>query len=142
MIMKRAAACRSYISLLILVFFPVFASPSMAGKDSDATPPGENPIRAVCSIEKPVPVYNGPQAGGYFLIRFFQLFISPQDGPNCRHTPVCSAYGRDAVKKYGFFFGSVMTGDRLLRCNPYREPMNDPVPENLSDTNLSERRVR
>ena len=142
MIMKGTAVCRRYISLLITVFFLISASSSMAEKGSAATPPGDRQIRDVRSMKKPVPVYNGPQAGGYFLIRFFQVFISPQDGPNCRHTPVCSAYGRDAVKKYGLFFGSVMTGDRLLRCNPYREPMNDPVPDNLSDTNSSGRQGR
>jgi hypothetical protein len=74
-------------------------------------------------------VYNGFQGGAYFLIRFFQVAVSPQDGPNCRHRPTCSAYGRQAVVKHGAFWGAVMAGERLLRCNPYYPPGNDPVPD-------------
>ncbi len=74
-------------------------------------------------------VYNGAQGGAYFLLRFFQLVISPQDGPNCRHDPVCSAYGKQAVIMHGAFLGSILAGDRLLRCNPFYPPSKDPVPE-------------
>jgi hypothetical protein len=76
-------------------------------------------------------VYNGPQGGAFFLIRFFQIVISPQDGPNCRHIPTCSAYGKDAVLKHGAFWGAILAGDRLLRCNPFYPPSKDPVPEKL-----------
>lgn len=74
-------------------------------------------------------VYNGAQGGAYFLLRFFQVVISPQDGNNCRHDPVCSAYGKQAVLMHGAFLGSVLAGDRLLRCNPFYPPSKDPVPE-------------
>jgi putative membrane protein insertion efficiency factor len=76
-------------------------------------------------------VYNGPQGGGYFLIRFFQVVISPQDGPNCRFNPVCSAYGKKAVEKYGILLGSTLAGDRIIRCNPYSPPGDDPVPDKI-----------
>jgi hypothetical protein len=76
-------------------------------------------------------VYNGPQGGAFFLIRFFQIVISPQDGPNCRHIPTCSAYGKTAVLKHGAFWGAILAGDRLLRCNPFYPPSKDPVPEKL-----------
>jgi len=74
-------------------------------------------------------IYNGAQGGAYFLLRFFQVVISPQDGNNCRHDPVCSAYGKQAVVMHGAFLGSVLAGDRLLRCNPFYPPSKDPVPE-------------
>jgi len=74
-------------------------------------------------------VYNGAQGGAFFLVRFFQVFISPQDGPNCRHVPVCSVYARRAVLMHGAFIGSILAGDRLLRCNPFYPPSRDPVPE-------------
>ncbi len=77
------------------------------------------------------PVYNGVQAGAYFLIRFFQIAVSPQDGPNCPYRPTCSAYGRSAVSMHGAFLGAVLAGDRILRCNPYNRPGNDPVPEKV-----------
>jgi putative membrane protein insertion efficiency factor len=76
-------------------------------------------------------VLNGFQGGAYLLVRFFQMAISTQDGPNCRHTPVCSAYARGAVKKHGAFAGSLLAGDRLLRCNPFYYLDKDPVPQEV-----------
>jgi uncharacterized protein len=77
-------------------------------------------------------VYGGPQAGAFFLIRLFQIAISPQDGPNCRFNPTCSSYGRQAVEMYGAFIGAMLAGDRLIRCNPFNPPGIDTVPERLS----------
>lgn len=76
-------------------------------------------------------VYNGAQGGAFFLIRFFQVFISTQDGPNCRHVPTCSAYGREAVLKHGALAGSILAGERILRCNPFYPPSKDPVPDTI-----------
>jgi uncharacterized protein len=76
-------------------------------------------------------VFNAPVGGAYFMIRGFQKFISPQDGPNCRFKPTCSEYGKIAVLRYGALIGAFLAGDRLLRCNPYNAPGNDPVPESL-----------
>ena len=76
-------------------------------------------------------VLNGAQGGAYFMIRFFQIALSPQSGPKCRHTPTCSAYGRIAVEKHGALFGSFLAGDRLLRCNPFYPPEKDPVPNKV-----------
>jgi len=81
--------------------------------------------------KSPGGVYNGAQGGAFFLLRFFQVFISPQDGDNCRHIPTCSAYGKHAVLKHGAFIGSILAGDRLLRCNPFYPPSKDPVPDNI-----------
>ena len=79
------------------------------------------------------PVYNGPAAAGYFMIRFFQEVISPQDGPNCRFKPTCSRYGREAVEQYGLLIGGFLAGDRIIRCNPYSPPGNDPLPRSLGE---------
>jgi putative membrane protein insertion efficiency factor len=76
-------------------------------------------------------VLNGAQGGAYSMIRFFQIVISPQDGPNCRHSPTCSAYARIAVEKHGALLGSFLAGDRLLRCNPFYPPEKDPVPNEV-----------
>ena len=78
-------------------------------------------------------LFNGPQGGGFFLIRFFQIVISPQQGPHCRFNPVCSAYGKQAVEKFGVLLGSMLAGDRILRCNPYSPPGDDPVPDVIFD---------
>jgi len=76
-------------------------------------------------------VYNGVQGGAFFLIKFYQIVISPQDGPNCRHIPTCSAYGKQAVIRHGAFIGSILAGDRILRCNPFYPPEKDPVPDKV-----------
>jgi len=53
------------------------------------------------------------------FIRFYQLFISPNLGTNCRFYPSCSQYAADAVKKYGIIKGLQKGIWRILRCNPW-----------------------
>ena len=55
---------------------------------------------------------------GSGTIRFYQTFISSQDGDNCPMRPSCSQFGFEALRRYGFFQGSLMTADRLVRDNP------------------------
>ncbi|MCG8636723.1 MAG: membrane protein insertion efficiency factor YidD [Desulfobacterales bacterium] len=62
------------------------------------------------------------------LIRFYQLFISPLLGANCRYVPTCSAYALEAVEKYGSLKGSALALKRVLRCHPFRAGGYDPVP--------------
>jgi putative membrane protein insertion efficiency factor len=47
-------------------------------------------------------------------VKFFQNFISPVDGDRCAMYPTCSAYSRQAIKKYGAIKGFVMTADRVI----------------------------
>lgn len=71
------------------------------------------------------------KAGGFLgilLIRFYQLFISPFFPPSCRYTPTCSQYGMEAMKKYGFIKGSLLTIKRISRCHPGGGSGYDPVP--------------
>ena len=62
------------------------------------------------------------------LIRFYQLFISPFLGANCRYTPTCSQYGCQAIQKYGPFKGGWLAIKRILSCNPWGGHGHDPVP--------------
>jgi putative membrane protein insertion efficiency factor len=62
------------------------------------------------------------------LIRFYQRAISPQLPPACRFTPSCSAYGAEAVERFGAVRGSWLTVRRLLRCHPFGGQGYDPVP--------------
>jgi len=59
--------------------------------------------------------YLGAMMG--LLGRVYDGWLSPQDGPRCRFTPTCSAYGRMALGKYGPFGGWLRAWGRLLRCN-------------------------
>ena len=63
-----------------------------------------------------------------WLIRFYQLAISPWLGPSCRYTPTCSQYGLEAFKKYGIFKGFWLTVKRIGRCHPWGGSGYDPVP--------------
>jgi hypothetical protein len=63
-----------------------------------------------------------------YLIKFYQLAISPWLGSKCRYTPTCSQYGIEAFKKYGPLKGFWLTAKRIVRCNPWGGHGYDPVP--------------
>ncbi len=46
----------------------------------------------------------------------------------CRFTPSCSAYGREAIARYGSPKGFALATGRILRCHPWAEGGADPVP--------------
>jgi putative membrane protein insertion efficiency factor len=62
-------------------------------------------------------------------IKFYQLFLSPWLGSNCRFQPTCSQYAYDSVKSYGFFKGFVLSAKRIGKCHPWHEGGFDPVPK-------------
>ena len=63
-----------------------------------------------------------------FLIRLYQLTLSPLLGTRCRYHPTCSAYAQEAIMRYGFFRGALLGARRLIRCHPFHEGGIDPVP--------------
>lgn len=62
------------------------------------------------------------------LIRLYQLLLSPFFGSQCRFTPTCSHYAREAIEKHGSLRGSFYSVRRLLRCHPWHCGGYDPVP--------------
>jgi len=68
------------------------------------------------------------KAAALFLIRLYQMTLSPLLGTRCRYHPTCSAYTQEALTKYGFFRGAFLGFRRLLRCHPFHEGGIDPVP--------------
>jgi len=64
-----------------------------------------------------------------FLIKLYQLFLSPIFGRQCRFTPTCSNYSKEAIEKHGPFRGMILTVKRLFRCHPWSKSGYDPVPE-------------
>jgi putative membrane protein insertion efficiency factor len=68
------------------------------------------------------------KAAALFLIRAYQLTLSPLLGNRCRFYPTCSAYAQEAIAKYGFFRGISLGVRRLLRCHPFHAGGIDPVP--------------
>ncbi|MDC9715281.1 MAG: membrane protein insertion efficiency factor YidD [Gammaproteobacteria bacterium] len=65
-------------------------------------------------------------------IKFYQLFISPLLGSNCRFSPTCSQYSYDAVTEYGFFKGLSLSIKRIGKCHPWHDGGFDPVPKKHS----------
>jgi len=62
------------------------------------------------------------------LIKFYQYFISPLTGQNCRYIPTCSAYAIEAIEKHGSLKGTALAVKRVLRCHPFHAGGFDPVP--------------
>ncbi|MFI5936639.1 membrane protein insertion efficiency factor YidD [Actinoplanes sp. NPDC051494] len=55
--------------------------------------------------------------------------VSPRLPMRCRYTPTCSAYGLEAVRRYGTRDGLRLTAARLVRCRPgVPYGTADPVP--------------
>lgn len=63
-----------------------------------------------------------------FLIRMYQVMISPYLGRCCRYYPSCSSYSIDAIKHHGCLKGLFMSVWRVLRCNPFSHGGVDFVP--------------
>jgi uncharacterized protein len=63
-----------------------------------------------------------------YLLRGYQLVLSPLLGPRCRFYPSCSQYAIEAVHLHGSLRGSLMAVRRLLRCHPWHAGGYDPVP--------------
>lgn len=63
-----------------------------------------------------------------WIILFYQDNISSHLPKSCRFTPSCSQYGLQAVEKYGAVKGSWLTLKRIVRCNPWSDGGEDPVP--------------
>jgi putative membrane protein insertion efficiency factor len=63
-----------------------------------------------------------------FLIRAYQLTLSPLFGPRCRFYPSCSHYGMEAIERHGALRGCWLTLKRIARCHPFNPGGFDPVP--------------
>lgn len=63
-----------------------------------------------------------------WLVKAYQLLLSPFFGQQCRFYPTCSQYAIEALYKYGAIRGSYYTVRRLLRCNPWHAGGHDPIP--------------
>lgn len=67
--------------------------------------------------------------GALATIRFYQRWISPGLGANCRFEPSCSRYTYEAIERYGVPRGAWLGARRLVRCTPLHKGGFDPVPE-------------
>ena len=63
------------------------------------------------------------------VIRFYQKFISPLLGQNCRFTPSCSQYMVEAITEHGHVKGAYLGSKRICKCHPWNDGGYDPVPK-------------
>jgi putative membrane protein insertion efficiency factor len=63
-----------------------------------------------------------------WLVRGYQLFISPFMPPSCRFHPTCSHYAIEALQKHGAVKGLWLALRRIARCHPWHPGGHDPVP--------------
>jgi len=68
-----------------------------------------------------------------FLIKIYQIIISPLIGQNCRFLPTCSEYTIDALKTHGLFKGLFLSIRRISKCHPFGEHGYDPIPKQGKD---------
>ena len=65
-----------------------------------------------------------------FLIKIYQKYISPITSHysiKCKYFPTCSEYTKQAIEKYGAFYGSFLGIKRILKCNPFSKGGYDPL---------------
>ncbi len=63
-----------------------------------------------------------------WLIRGYQIAISPMLGNRCRFFPSCSEYAIEALEKHGMLKGGWLGVRRIGRCHPWHAGGYDPVP--------------
>ena len=61
------------------------------------------------------------------IIRFYQIAVRPILPAACRFVPSCSAYGHEAIARYGILKGGRLLLHRLLRCQPFAAGGFDPL---------------
>jgi uncharacterized protein len=63
-----------------------------------------------------------------FMVRFYQIILSPLMPAACRYSPTCSQYTIEALQKHGLFYGGFLGLKRILSCHPWGKSGYDPVP--------------
>ena len=63
------------------------------------------------------------------LVRAYQKLVSPLFPASCRYVPSCSEYAAQALTRHGLVRGAWLSLARVVRCNPWSEGGEDPVPE-------------
>ena len=67
------------------------------------------------------------------FIRFYQLFLSPIIGKNCRYLPTCSEYTVGCLTHFGLIKGTFLSIKRISKCHPLGDHGYDPIPEKAEE---------
>lgn len=63
-----------------------------------------------------------------YMIRFYQIALSPLLPRTCRFEPSCSHYGLQALRQYNILKAIYLTIRRIVRCHPFNPGGYDPLP--------------
>jgi putative membrane protein insertion efficiency factor len=66
-----------------------------------------------------------------FLIKVYQILISPLTPATCRFQPTCSHYSKEALEKHGLLKGGMLSIKRISKCYPWGDSGYDPVPDKV-----------
>lgn len=62
------------------------------------------------------------------MIRGYQNGTSGKN-PTCKYRPTCSSYAIQCFENYNFFYATILSVWRILRCNPFSRGGYDPIPK-------------
>ncbi len=79
--------------------------------------------------EKPVAALSFGQKICIALIRLYKIILSPIAGNQCRYTPTCSEYAKQAIIRFGVLRGMWLGTKRIFRCAPWGGCGKDPIPD-------------
>jgi putative membrane protein insertion efficiency factor len=68
-----------------------------------------------------------------WLVRLYQVVLSPWLGGNCRYQPTCSNYAIEALQRHGPLRGTWLSAKRIVRCHPWGGSGYDPVEDDGLD---------
>ena len=63
-----------------------------------------------------------------FIIKLYQIIISPLIDSNCRYMPSCSEYTIYSFKSFGLLKGFYLSLKRISKCHPWGGQGYDPLP--------------
>lgn len=63
-----------------------------------------------------------------YVIKGYQILLSPFLPDSCRFIPSCSHYAYQAILRYGIIKGGGLSLKRLIKCHPFHPGGFDPVP--------------
>ncbi|AXU06418.1 membrane protein insertion efficiency factor YidD [Rickettsia japonica] len=75
------------------------------------------------------------------LLRFYQYFISPLLGNNCRFHPTCSEYAKEAISMHGSIKGLWLTFKRIIKCQPFCDGGYDTVPISIKNSKTLNKKI-
>mgnify|MGYP001342980474 CR=1 FL=1 len=68
------------------------------------------------------------------VLKFYQRFVSPALGSNCRFYPSCSSYAIKAYDNFGVLRGTWLVIKRVAKCHPFNSGGLDEVPDKHSSS--------